>query len=295
MDKILAGKPVSSAILQSIISQTVRMTIKPVLAIVTFSNDPSSEYYFSNIVKTASKVGIQAYLSVMSPQVSEQELIMHISELNNDTRIDGILLQKPLPLHLNDILVSNQISIYKDVDGINSANLGKLFTGEDGFIPCTAEAVMELIKYYDIETDGKHVVILGRSNVISKPLAALLLHKGKYGNATVTVCHSHTTDLLSITSNADILISAIGKAHFIVPDFIKPGAICIDVGINMINDPEQGNIYVGDIDFNQCQTKAQAITPVPGGIGSITTSILLRNLLKAAIKRQTQEKSLTDI
>lgn len=295
MEKILSGKPVAQSILQIVKNQTAGMPIPPVLVIVTFSNDPASDYYFASLLKTAAKAGIKAEMSLLPPDVTESELATIINDYNLDNRIDGILLQKPLPRHLNDGFISNQISPRKDMDGVNTINLGKLLTGEDGFIPCTAEAVMELIKYYEIETDGKHAVILGRSNVVSKPLAALLLRKGKFGNATVTVCHSRTLNMTSITKTADILISAIGKASYVTPDFIRPNTICIDVGINLVNDPEKGNIYVGDFDYNRCLDSVLAITPVPGGIGSITTSVLLRNLVKAALKRQHPEKSLTDI
>lgn len=286
--KVLAGKPVAQTILKQVISQTASLIKTPFLMIVTFGNDPASDYYFNNLVKTAAKVGIETELVSLDTDIDEIDLVMLLDKYNRDSKIDGILIQKPLPKHLNDIYVSNQIIADKDLDGITTINLGKLFTGEDGFVPCTADAVMELIRYYEIETQGCHVVILGRSNVVAKPLAALLLRKTRFGNATVTVCHTRTKDIISITKTADILIAAIGQPNFVKPDFLKPGAICIDVGINLISDPEKGNMYVGDIDFDRCQDITMAITPVPGGIGAITTAVLLRNLVKAASINQQQ-------
>jgi len=282
MEKILSGKPVAKSILQDIESQLLNLHITPTLALVIAGNDPASAYYVKNIMHQGSKLGFQIIMTELPETVTEKDFVDYLIELNNNSRVNGIMIQKPLPKHINEDVINDTINPDKDVDGINPLNLGKLFMAQDCFIPGTAAAVIELLKYYEIETKGQHIVILGRSEIVAKPLAGLLLHKAEYGNATVTICHSYTKNLDEITKTADILISAIGKPRFVKSQMIKEQAICIDVGINLFLDEEKGDIYVGDFDYNDCFDKALAITPVPGGIGSITTSILLKNLLKAA-------------
>jgi methylenetetrahydrofolate dehydrogenase (NADP+)/methenyltetrahydrofolate cyclohydrolase len=194
------------------------------------------------------------------------------------------MLQKPLPKHIDEVEIVMKIAPDKDVDGFHPLNMGKLVLNQDSLLPSTPAAVLKILDFYNIKTEGKNVVILGRSAIVGKPLANLLLRKDSPGNATVTVCHSRTQHLANITSQADILVAAIGKANFVKKEMIKQEAIIIDVGVNQIEDAETGYKYLGDVDYNDCFEKAAKITPVPGGVGSVTTSMLLSNVVKAALK-----------
>jgi len=290
MEKILSGKPISKY-LQNKILEDKPIDCIPTMALIMVGADPASDYYVQNILRQAERLGLEIKLHKQRDNISTADLVNIIKSYNVDSSIHGIMIQKPLPHSITEQEINNCIDPTKDVDGIHPLNLGKLFLSEDALAPNTAVAVIELIKYYGIDTNGKHVVIIGRSAVVAKPLAGFLLQKCSYGNATVTICHSYTDNLSSITSTADILIAAIGKANFVTPEMIKENAICIDVGINMINDTDKGIVFVGDIDYQSCFAKVSAITPVPGGIGSITTSVLLSNLVKAAVNQVSKKNS----
>ncbi len=283
MEKVLSGKQVAHHIFGKIKAELETCKVIPKMLIIRVGNDPASEFYVLNIIKQGSKLGLDIHLFDLDEYTATVDLINIIRQSNNDPNIHGIMVQKPLPKHIDDDLVNNTIAISKDVDGINPLNLGKLFLGQTAFVPCTAAAVIELVKFYNIETCGKNMVILGRSSVVGMPLIGLLLQKNRFGDATVTVCHSKTKDIKSITNSAEIIISAIGRPKFVTADMIKNDAICIDVGINLIKDDNNREVFVGDFDYNSCFEKALAITPVPGGIGTITTAILLNNLVKASI------------
>ena len=286
MEKILSGKKVSKQILLELKEKVFQLSekgIHPKLSIFLIGDDSASEYYSKNIIKKANKIGVQTNLVKLSSKIKEQKLIQEIHSANIDSEIHGIILQMPLPEHIQSEKIIMKIAPQKDVDGLHPLNAGKLLLDKDCFIPCTPAAVLELIKFYRIQTDGKKVVIIGRSNIVGKPLANLLLRKTEYANATVTVCHSHTKNLEKITKYADVLIAAIGKPNFVTAKMVKKNSILIDVGINEIKtDSPKGYEFVGDIFFENVFEKAKAITPVPGGIGSITTAALLSNVVKAA-------------
>jgi len=243
--------------------------------------DPAAKYYVENLQKKGQKKGIKVSTKLFDPTISQEQLLNEIAILNTDPDIHGIMLQKPLPKHLDESEIVMTINPEKDVDGFHPLNMGNLVLDRDGFVPCTPNAVLQILDYYEIETSGKHIVIIGRSDIVGKPLANLLLRKNKTGNATVTVCHSRTKDLSKHTKEADIVIAAIGKAEFVKADMLKESAIVIDVGVNQIEDPEKGYKYVGDVEFEASFEKVKAITPVPGGVGSVTTAMLLSNVLKA--------------
>jgi methylenetetrahydrofolate dehydrogenase (NADP+)/methenyltetrahydrofolate cyclohydrolase len=290
MEKILLGKPVALAIFEKLRSQMTG-DLKPTMALIRIGNDPASDFYVKNIIKQASHLGLMIQLQDLPVEITTEELETIISRHNTDVTINGIMIQKPLPHHISEDVINLAINPDKDIDGIHPLNLGRIFMSQEGFSPCTASAVMSLIKFYKIETQSRHVVILGRSSVVAKPLAGFLLQKNHYGNATISLCHSFTKNLSSITTSADILISAIGKPYFVKASMIKENAVCLDVGINLVSDKVKGSVYVGDIDYNSCFDKALAITPVPGGIGSVTTSVLLENLVKAALMQKTKKNS----
>ena len=224
------------------------------------------------------KVGITVETMILQKSIDQRSLLKKIEELNNNSQVNAIMLQKPLPNHLDESEIIMKIDPQKDVDAFHPLNMGNLVLDKKGFIPATPAAVLELLKFNEIETNGKHIVIVGRSDIVGKPLANLLLRKSETGNATVTVCHSRTEDLAFHTKQADILIAAIGKPLFIKADMVRDNAIVIDVGVNQIEDAEKGYRYVGDVDHEACFEKVSAITPVPGGIGTITTAMLLNNV-----------------
>ena len=234
--------------------------------------------------KTAESIGIGAGLKVFDESISEDQLITEIDSLNDDCSIHGILVQAPLPSHINEVRVFNHVSPAKDVDGFNAVNLGKLLQEQaHAFRSCTPAGIVELIRRSNIETAGKRVVVLGRSLIVGKPIGMLLLNRAIPGNATVTFCHSRTHDLPSITREADILIAAIGKPEFVTSEMIKPGCSVIDVGINRVPDSSKksGFRLVGDVDFEQVAPKTSHITPVPGGVGPMTVAMLMANTLQA--------------
>lgn len=278
MATIISGKEVSAAVRARIrddVTTFVEQTGKrPGLAVVIVGEDPASQVYVRNKKRGCDEVGMYSEEYALPTETSEEELLSLIHGLNNDPKINGILVQLPLPKHLNEERVLLAIDPRKDVDAFHPENVGKIMIGNFSFLPCTPAGVMELMKYYGIDICGKHCVIIGRSNIVGKPQAMLMLKE----NATVTICHSRTKDLASVTKQADILVAAVGKARFVTADMVKEGAVVIDVGINRTEDGK----LCGDVDFAAVETIASYITPVPGGVGPMTITMLLQNTLTAA-------------
>ena len=256
------------------VTELKKQGITPKLAVIMVGDDKASQVYVRNKSKACDEIGIEYEEYLKGENTTQEELISLIDGLNEREDISGILLQSPIPKHLDIREAFNSIDYKKDVDGFNPINVGKLAIGEDCFISCTPYGVVKLLEANDIEIEGKHVVILGRSNIVGRPLIQCMLNK----NATVTVCHSKTQNLKELTKQADILISAIGKAKFVTDDMVKDGAVVIDVGINR-ND--EGKL-VGDVDFENVEPKTSYITPVPGGVGPMTIAMLMNNVVKAA-------------
>ena len=280
MEKKLLAKPLIKVIYAELKEKIAALDAEPQLTVLLLGQDPAAEFYVANIEKRGIKIGIRTDVRRLSATIKEEELVTTIRELNNESEVNAIMVQKPLPDHIDDNLIAEIIKPEKDVDGFNPVNLGKMLLETECLLPSTPAAVMEMIKYYGIELSGKHTVLCGRSHIVGKPLMNLLINKQKPGNATVTVCHSRTSNLSDYTRQADILITALGKARFIKEDMIREGVIILDVGTNEIVEGEK-KTYVGDVDFDSCYHKAAAITPVPGGVGSVTTAMLLMNVWKA--------------
>lgn len=283
MQKDLKGKAIALAIKKVSKGLIQKYGLSPTMRLIQVGEDPASSYYVQSIINASSPLGCKAELLSLPKTTSQQDLISVIQAANEDSNVHGIMLQKPLPKTMDDGCVNMSIDPNKDIDALHPLNLGKILIQADGFLPNTTAAVYYTLKYYDIDPMGKNVVVLGRSNVVGKPLANMLLWKKPYANATVTVCHSRTRNLKEICQRAEILIAAIGKPNFVSSDMVKDGAVLIDVGINEHIQPDGSSIYVGDIDYDACYEKALAITPVPGGIGRITTSLLYLNLVKASL------------
>ncbi len=279
MTTILKGKPVADQIYLNIKQELQNSSTKPCLVILIIGEDPSAEFYVSNLEKKGKRIGIEVNTQKLPADITQKELIKRINNLNQDSSVHGIMIQKPLPHAIDENIVVMKIDPRKDMDAFHPLNMGKLVLDLDGFIPSTPAAVLELMKYYEITTSGRNVVILGRSNIVGKPLANLLLRKNETGNATVTVCHSRTRELSKHIKKADILIAAIGKAEFVKADMIKKNCLIIDVGINQIETNENNSRFVGDVDYKSCFEKASMISPVPGGVGTVTTAMLLKNVL----------------
>lgn len=277
MSKIIDGKKIKDQIIEELKKQVKQYMIKPCLAVIQVGDDPASTTYIKSKEKASNEIGIYFKHIKFSSTVKEIEVINKILELNNDEYVHGILLQLPLPEGFNADKLINYIARNKDVDGLTDINAGKLFNNKPGMVSCTPLGIMKLFEEEKIEVSGKNVTIVGRSNLVGKPLLGLLLNN----DATVTICHSKTENLKKHTKNADILIVAVGKKHFITEDMVKEDAIVIDVGINK----EDGKIY-GDVDFNKVKTKAKKITPVPGGVGPMTVAMLMTNVIKAYEKWQ---------
>lgn len=277
MAEILDGKELSKKIrkeLKKEVEELKQKGINPKLAVILVGDDSASQVYVKNKSKACEKTGIDFEEYIFDANITEQELLNTIEKLNNDDSIHGILVQSPVPKHIDANKAFGTISPEKDVDGFHPINVGNLSIGKDSFISCTPYGIVKILEEYNIETEGKEAVILGRSNIVGKPMIQCMLNK----NATVTVCHSRTKNIEEITKRADILIAAIGKAKFVKEDMVKDGAIIIDVGINRLED---GSI-VGDVDFENVSKKASYITPVPGGVGPMTIAMLLNNVVKAA-------------
>lgn len=280
MGERLTGKPVAKAVYDTIKAGLAQYEATAKLVIVFIGDDPSAQFYVRNLEKRGAKVGIEVETRHCEPSISHHQLLKMIQTLNNDSTVHGIMLQKPLPSQINEEEIVLTISPDKDMDGFHPLNMGRLVLDQDAFLPSTPAAVIEMLRHYQIEVAGKHVVVLGRSAVVGKPLANLLLRKADVGNATVTVCHSRTRDLSDVTRSADILVAAIGQPRFVTAAMIKPEAVVIDVGVNQVED-EGKTIYVGDVDYAGCETLASRITPVPGGVGTVTTALLLHNVYRA--------------
>lgn len=280
MTEILKAKPLIKEIYSGFKAE-IGEGDNPKLVVILIGEDPAAMYYVQNLKKKGAKKGIEVENPVYDTDITQKQLIDIIISLNNDATVHGVMLQKPLPKHLDEDEIVMTIDPAKDVDGFHPMNMGNLLLNREGFLPSTPAACLEMIKYYNIETSGKHIVVLGRSDIVGKPLANLLIRKDRTGNATVTICHSRTKNLAKFTQEADIVIAAIGVANFLTAEMVKQDAILIDVGVNQVEDAEKGYRYVGDIDYEDCFDKAFAITPVPGGVGSVTTAMLLKNVIKA--------------
>ena len=287
--KILYGKEFAAKIKESAKNEVEEIkknfNVTPGLAVIIVGENPASQVYVRNKHKTCEELGINSEVVAMSENTTKDELLAKIDELNADKNIHGILVQLPLPdaikNHSEEIL--NRINPLKDVDGFHPVNVGKLVTGSPALVPCTPAGCIEMLDLAGIEIDGKRAVIIGRSNIVGKPMLHLLMAR----HATVTVCHSHTKNLAEVTREADILVAAMGKPKFVTADMIKPGAVVIDVGINRIAPKK----LVGDVDFENAVEVASAITPVPGGVGLLTVAMLMKNVVKA-VKFQLEEKVL---
>lgn len=279
MAKIIDGKALAQTIrgnLKSEVEELKKEGIKPKLAVIMVGEDKASKIYVKNKSKACEEVGIEYEEYLLNEETTMKELLDLIHNLNDNDNIHGILLQSPLPKHLDIEAAFREISPDKDVDGFNPVNVGKLCLNQDCFVSCTPYGVVKMLEEYKIPTEGANTVIIGRSNIVGKPLVQCLLNK----NATVTVCHSKTKDIEKITQKADIVIAALGKPNFVKSDMIKEGSVIIDVGINRLDD---GKI-VGDIDYENVESKASYITPVPGGVGPMTVAMLMSNVVKAAKK-----------
>lgn len=288
--QILDGKN-TAALIRNRIKEIIEKDFKPrnfqpgLIAIIVGKN-PASKIYVNSKAKACQEVGIFSKVIELEESTSQNDLVDLIKQLNINPKYHGILVQQPLPPHINTQFVNESIDPDKDVDGFHPVNMGKLLLGEECFVPCTPLGIIELLKHYKIDLSGKDVVIIGRSNIVGKPLAAMLMQKNKFTNATVTICHSATKDISFYTKNADIVIAAIGKSEFLKADMIKENAIVIDVGINRVEDLnlEKGYRIVGDVKFDEVSEKASYITPVPGGVGPMTIAMLLKNTLIASSK-----------
>ncbi len=257
---------------------------KPCLALVRVGDDPASVSYVKKKQATSAEIGVESRLILPPVTIAQQELFRLIDELNADAGVDGILVQSPLPKHIDEVAVFRRIAAHKDVDGFHTMNLGKLAQeDEGGFVACTPAGIIELLAHSGVTLAGKHVVVLGRSLIVGKPVALLAMQKKSWANATVTVCHSQTANLPAITRQADVLIAAIGRAEFVTADMVKPGAVVIDVGVNRVPDATKKSGYrlTGDVHFPTVSPLCAKITPVPGGVGPMTVAMLMRNTVKA--------------
>ncbi len=280
MAQRIDGKAISAAVKARIADQVAQLKakgIQPGLAVIIVGEDPASKIYVGNKKKACADLGMLSEEYALPADTDMPTLLALIDKLNRDPKINGILCQLPLPRHLDEKAVIDAISPEKDVDAFHPKNVGKIMIGEYDFLPCTPAGIMEMLAQCNIDPAGKHCVVIGRSNIVGKPMAMLMLHK----NATVTICHSRTQNLAEHTRQADILVAAVGKAKFVTADMVKPGAVVIDVGMNR---PEGGKLC-GDVDFDAVEPVASAITPVPGGVGPMTIAMLMQNTLTAAKKQ----------
>ena len=289
--QILDGKLASAAIKQELKDHTTRLAgagkRPPHLAAILVGTNGASETYVASKVKNCESIGFRSTLIRFDADASEETLIQAIRDLNRDPGVDGILVQLPLPSHINEQQIIHTIDPAKDVDGFHPANFGKLALGFPSFISATPYGILLLLEYYGIETKGKHAVVIGRSNIVGRPMSILLSANHPYGNCTVTLCHSHTKNLSELCATADILVAALGKPQFVTADMVKAGAIVIDVGITRVEDPhsKSGFRLKGDVAFDEVAPKTSYITPVPGGVGLMTIAGLLKNTLQAYTQR----------
>ena len=280
MANLIDGKAVSAKVKAAVKAETEELKATGIsvgLAVVIVGDNPASRVYVNNKKKACAEVGFESFEYALPEETSQAELLALVEKLNNDDRVNGILVQLPLPKQINENAIINAIRPDKDVDAFHPENVGHIMIGDYSFLPCTPAGVMELIADTGVDVCGKNCVVIGRSNIVGKPMAMLLLHK----NGTVTITPSKTQNLKEICANADILVAAVGKAKFVIPDMVKEGAVVIDVGMNR---NEQGKLC-GDVDFDACKDKAGYITPVPGGVGPMTIAMLMRNTLTAAKKK----------
>jgi methylenetetrahydrofolate dehydrogenase (NADP+) / methenyltetrahydrofolate cyclohydrolase len=293
---LIDGKKIADTIqneLKSIID--AYSSRKPCLAVILVGDHPPSQIYVNRKTQACELIGIRSIKVELPAHTTEQELLKKIEAFNQDPTIDGILVQLPLPPHINPTIITHAIDPEKDVDGFHPINVGKLLIGDmSGFIPCTPLGVKILLDRYSIETSGRHVLVVGRSNIVGKPMAALLMQSGPGGNATVTVAHRYSIDLKSICQFVDIIIVAVGQPNFITADMVKEGAVIIDVGINKVPDASRksGSKIVGDVDFENVEPKSSYITPVPGGVGPMTIAMLLYNTLQSYQIRETLPRTI---
>ncbi|NLC96316.1 MAG: bifunctional methylenetetrahydrofolate dehydrogenase/methenyltetrahydrofolate cyclohydrolase FolD [Erysipelotrichaceae bacterium] len=279
MTNIIYGSEVSKQIKEEIKEEISKITKRlPKLCVILVGNNPASVSYVKGKEKACKEVGMLSEIIILEDTISEEELIEKVKELNNDSSIDGILVQMPLPRHINENRVIENIDPSKDVDGLHPYNIAKLYLKEDGLVPCTPLGIIELLKRSNIEISGKNAVVIGRSKLVGNPVSKLLLDE----NATVTICHSRTNNLAKVCSNADILVVAIGREKFVTKEFVKDNAVVIDVGINRNSEGK----LVGDVDFEDVKDKTSYITPVPKGVGPMTIAMLLSNTYKAYLKRE---------
>ncbi len=289
---LLNGKEIANKIKEEIAAAVARMQEKgekvPHLAAVLVGNDGASLTYVGSKVRSCKKIGFQSTLKHLPEETTESELLKIVEELNRDSDIDGYIVQLPLPKHIDEQKILMAVDPDKDVDGFHPTNFGKMALDMDTFIPATPFGIMELLKRYGVETEGKHAVVIGRSHIVGRPMSILLSRKDPSGNATVTLTHSRTKDIKSLTLQADIVVSALGVPHFLTADMVKEGAVVIDVGITRVPDAsrEKGYYITGDVDFKGVSEKASYITPVPGGVGPMTIAMLLKNTLLARERHQ---------
>lgn len=277
MATIIDGKAVSQAVRNEVADEVAELKEKGVkvgLAVIIVGNNPASRTYVNNKKKACEATGIVSEEYALPEETTMEELLALIKELNSKSSINGILCQLPLPAHLDEKIVIENISPEKDVDAFHAVNTGHIMIGDYSFLPCTPAGIMEMLKYYNIEIEGKECVVIGRSNIVGKPMAMLLLQK----NGTVTICHSKTKNLKEVASRADILVAAVGKAYFVTADMVKDGAVVIDVGMNRNSEGK----LCGDVDFDEVSKKTSFISPVPGGVGPMTIATLLKNTVTAA-------------
>ena len=278
---LLNGKELAQKLQQEMTQEVTELKekgLQPGLAVILVGEDPASQVYVRNKERAANNIGMYSVVYRLPETTSEADLIAKIEELNHDDKVHGILVQLPLPKHINEDLVLDTIDPAKDVDGFHPMNLGNLFAGKPTMIPCTPAGIMELIKLSGLDLAGKNAVIIGRSNIVGKPMAHLLLQ----ANATVTICHSKTKDLPKVAKQADVLVVAIGRANFVTADFVKEGAVVIDVGINR----DDNNKLTGDVKFDEVAPLTSYITPVPGGVGPMTITMLMRQTIDAAKRKE---------
>lgn len=286
--EIIDGRAIAKKIRGDVAQRAIRLAergIRPGLAVVLVGDDPASTVYTSSKAKAAEEAGMYSLNLRLPADTSEDDLLSRVDELNADAKIHGILVQMPLPKQINSDRVIRRIDPTKDVDGFHPVNVGKMLLGErDGFIPCTPAGIQLLLKEVGVKTPGKNCVIVGRSNIVGKPMAALMVQDNANANCTVTVCHRHTADLAAQTGTADILIVAAGRPRIVTGDMVKPGAVVIDVGTNRVSDPgaKGGSKLQGDVDFESVRQVASKITPVPGGVGPMTIAMLMANTVRAA-------------
>jgi methylenetetrahydrofolate dehydrogenase (NADP+)/methenyltetrahydrofolate cyclohydrolase len=285
--KILDGQVVSQATKDELKIKVAQLVIEgkklPHLAAVLVGNQGASETYVASKVRTCEEIGFKSTLIRLDAEISENKLLQVIDDLNTDPDIDGILVQLPLPKHISDEKVINAIDPSKDVDGFHPMSVGKIVQGLPGFIPATPYGIMLMLEHYKIDTAGMHAVVLGRSNIVGRPMSILLSQNNKPGNCTVTLCHSHTKNLKEICLEADLLVAALGRPEFVTADMVKNGVVVIDVGITRVNDPlkKKGYSIKGDVKFDEVSPKCSYITPVPGGVGPMTIAALMMNTFRA--------------